>query len=160
MTWTYTPGWLSTSGTTGNMTRVRLIVGDTETTDQQLQDEEIYWILTITSTMTYAGAACADLLAAKYARQVNTENSALRVTAAERHKHYLALAKRLRDAGPGDIPGGEGFGTVLGGIDVGGASRADVEAIQDDSDNILPSFAVGQDDMPGTTQSNNPADWD
>lgn len=152
MTWTYTPGWLSVSGATGGMTRTRLLIGDTETTDQQLQDEEIYWVLTATTIGTYAAAACCDLLSAKYARQVNTENSALRVTAAARHLHYKDLAKRLRADGPGDIPGGEGFGTVLGGMDVGGAYESDNDAIRDDDNNVLPSFSVGQDDMPGTDQ--------
>lgn len=152
MTWTYTPGWLSVSGATGLMTQVRLLVGDTDTNDQQLQDEEIYWVLTAASFPTLAGAACCDLLAGKYARQVNTENSALRVSAADRHKHYAALAKTLRSYGPGTLPGGDGFGSILGGIDAGGTQAADNEALADDSNNVLPPFAVGQDDYPGTDQ--------
>ena len=150
--WTYTPGWLGVSGSTGLMTRTRLVIGDTDSNDQQLQDEEIYWVLTGASYPTLAGAACCDLLAAKYARQVNTENSALRVTAADRHKHYAALAKSLRVFGPGDLPGGEGFGAILGGVSVGGASVADNEAVADNDDNVLPPFRIGQDDYPGTDQ--------
>jgi hypothetical protein len=151
MTWTYTPGWLSSaSATTSNMIGVRRMVGDVDTRVQKVQDEEIYWILSQSESQTYAAAAVCDLLAAEYAFLCNTENSELRISAAARHKHFLALADRLRAQGPGAIPGGDGDGITLSEIYVGGAVVADVETLSDNDSYQEPPFAVGQDDFPGT----------
>lgn len=154
MTWTYTPGWLSqVSSTSVSMTQVRLLVGDTDTLDQQLQDEEIYFVLSVQGAVNYAAAECADLLASKYARQINTENSLLRASAAERHKHYVNMAKRLRSNGPGTLPGGENAGLPLGGVYAGGTSKSANDALLDNSDNIAADVAVGQDDYPENSEA-------
>jgi hypothetical protein len=130
------------------MTQVRLLVGDTMSTDQQLQDEEIYFILGYQTTTNYAAADCADLISAKYARQINTENSLLRVSAAARHKHYADLAVRLRKNGPGVVPGGENAGLLLGEVYAGGTSHLANEALIDDADNVVSDVAKGLDDYP------------
>ena len=142
------------------MTPVRLLVGDTDDRDQQLQDEEIYFVLTQQETVNYAAAECADLLASKYARQINTENSLLRATAADRHKHYVAMAKRLRSNGPGTLPGGENAGMPLGGAYAGGTSKIANDLLLDNTDNIAADVAVGQDDYPeNTSDIENPDDY-
>ena len=45
MAWTYDATLLSISTSVGRRYSVRLIIGDTDTTDQQLQDEEIDFFL-------------------------------------------------------------------------------------------------------------------
>lgn len=150
MTWTYSTSFLSAvSSITANLMRVRLLVGDTDTSRQQLQDEEIYWPLSSIEGLNYAAATVAEILASKYAFQVNTENSELRISAAARHKQYMALADRLRAGGPGSLPGIDG-GVPLGAVYVGGAVQADVDALSDNDSYREPSFAVGMDDLPGT----------
>lgn len=144
MTWTYSAAALSTS----DLYKVRLIIGDTDTNRQQLQDEEINFVLTEQTVVTYAAAACCDLLAAKYSFLVNTENSELRVSAAARHKHYLDLAERLRAGGGGDVPGGDGGGLPVVGFYAGGALQSEKDDLIDDTDVVPPSFALGQDDNP------------
>lgn len=144
MTWTYSAASLSSS----DLYKVRLIIGDADTNRQQLQDEEINYVLTVEAVVTYAAAACCDILAAKYAFQVNTENSELRVSAAARHKHYLELADRLRATGGGDIPGGEGGGLPVVGMYAGGTLKSEKETLIDDTDIVAPAFALGQDDNP------------
>lgn len=148
MTWTYIPQLLTSAATVSSLMKVRLIVGDTDTTRQQLQDEEIYFVLSAQPVVNYAAADCADLLSAKYAFQVNTENSLLRISAAARHKHYSDLAKRLRAAGPGSTPGGEGAGSLLATGYAGGISEMANENLRDNDDNVLPPASVGQDDFP------------
>ena len=160
MTWTYTPGWLSVTGSTGQMTRVRLMIGDTDTTRQLVTDEEIYWSVDEAGSSTYAAAAMCDVLAAKFAHQVNTQNSELRVSAAARHKHYLSLADRLRRLGPGEVPGGEGAGVPLGTMYVGGAKVSEKQALDDNSDLVPPQFSVGMDDYPDNSVANRTADSD
>jgi hypothetical protein len=148
MTWSYLPQLLTSTTAAGGLMKVRLLIGDTEVTRQQLQDEEIYYILSAESVITYAAASACDVLAAKYAFLVNTDNSALRVSAAARHKHYITLADRLRSMGPGDIPGGAGAGVVLSEVYVGGASHEQANNILNDSNNKTIPFSVGQDDFP------------
>lgn len=146
MTWTYVPQLLTSTATTGTLMRTRLLVGDTITTDQLLQDEEIYFVLSEQPYPNYAAADCADMIAARFARQVNTENSLLKVWASERHKHYVKLAERLRSNGPGVLPGGENAGAILADGYAGGISVAANEALEDNADNVLPPIKVGQDD--------------
>lgn len=157
MTWSYVPQLLTSTATSGALMRTRLLVGDTLTTDQLLQDEEIYFVLSVQPYPNYAAADCADMIAARFARQVNTENSLLRVSAAARHKHYVDLAKRLRSAGPGSVPGGESAGLILAEGYAGGISEIANENLRDGADNVLPPAAVGQDDYP--VNADDPADY-
>lgn len=149
MTWTYLPQLLQEPTPDGQMMRVRFLIGDTDAEDHQLHDEEILFINTHQPVTTYAAAAAADTLAAKYARQVNTNNSDLRVSAAARHKHYQELADRLRSMGAGEVPGGEGAGEILAEVYVGGASKTASDSILGDSGLNKSPFAVGQDDLLG-----------
>jgi len=135
------------------VTRVRLLIGDTDTARQQLQDEEIAYVLYQQPVVNYAGADCADILAAKYAFQVSTVNGALRITASQRQEQYAALAKRLRANGPGDTAGGVNGGAILAEAYVGGLSKGENEEYREDSDNVLPSISVGQDDFPETPET-------
>lgn len=143
MTWTYNASALGTS----DRYKVRLLIGDTDSNRQQLQDEEIDWVLSEQSTVTYAAAACCDLLASKYAFLVNTENSELRVSAAARHKHYMDLAKRLRE-NPGNLPGGDGSGIVIGTPYAGGVFRSEKQDLDQNTSLVDSTFSIGQDDNP------------
>lgn len=142
MTFIYNTAGLATS----QKDRVRLLIGDTDDTRQQLQDEEISYVLTQQPSTTLAAASCCDLLAAKYSFLVNTENGSLRVSAAARHKHYLALADRLRAGGAGEMPGDSTVHDAR--IYVGGTSQATKDTITDDSDAVIAPFRIGQDDHP------------
>jgi hypothetical protein len=143
MTWTYNAASLSLS----DLYKVRFLIGDTDSARQQLQDEEIDWVLSEQSIVTYAAAACAENLAAKYAFLVNTENSELRVSAAARHKHYLELAERLRKHA-GDLPGGDGSNVVLATAYAGGVYQSEKDALDDNADLVGSTFSIGQDDHP------------
>lgn len=142
MAWTYNAAALATSA----RDRVRFFIGDVDSTRQQLQDEEIDYILTQEPYTTSAAAVCCDALAAKYAFLVNTENSELRVSAAARHKHYMDLAKRLRAGGAADVPGDPDV--VLAGAYAGGTSVSSKQALDANLDNVEPQFRLGMDDNP------------
>lgn len=151
MTFSYSPGFLTASGTTASLYKCRLMTGDTDTTRQQLQDEEYFYFINYQSSPTLAAAAACDALAAKYSFQCNTENASLRISAAARMKHYMDLADRLRAGGAGDIPGDPNI--IEATMYVGGASVAAKDSIFGDSDVVQPAFRVGQDDMPGVTSA-------
>lgn len=66
MTWTY-----NGDPSSSDMDMVRFIIGDTDTTDQLVTDEEIQALLTIQSNVYRVSAKIARSLAAKYARYVS-----------------------------------------------------------------------------------------
>lgn len=152
MTWSYDIANLSAvSSSTLPLTKVRLLIGDTTQTLQLMSDEEIEHVIGTRTSLNYVAADLCDLLAAKFAVQVNTDNSELRVSAAARHKHYMALADRYRRNGPGDLPGGEADGGMVAEGYAGGTSKVANQALADNTDNVLPPAGVGQDDYPGNS---------
>lgn len=140
MSWTYNPA-LAT-----DRDRVRFLIGDTDTNDQQLQDEELTWVLTQRSDVYLAAADACRALQAKYARKVDTTNLSLSVSASQRAEAYAALAEQL-ESKAGSLAGAEMF--------VGGISVAGKEALDADSGAVQPNFRMGQDDEPGANA--NPA---
>lgn len=140
MTWSYN------TALTAPKDQVRLLIGDTDTSDQLLQDEEIAFVLANESSVSLASAVCCELLAAKFARQVNTQNGALRVSAQKRHDNFLKIADRLRRGGAGTLPGDSL--NILATPFAGGLSKSGLDSLAADDDLVQPSFYVGQDDYP------------
>lgn len=136
MTWSYN------TALTASKDQVRLLIGDTDTTDQQLQDEEIAYLLTQSPNVYRCAAQACDTLAAKYARQINVALGgpiqSARADAAERSQHYTTLAASLRaqatrrSAGPY----------------AGGISQADKETRESDTDRVGPAFGKKLQDYP------------
>jgi len=122
MTWTYT-------GPVDDTGKVRLAIGDTDSTDKQLYDEEIAYQLTLGSVQS-AAASCARLIAAKYARQMNKAVGPFRIEAAARYDHYMGLAAELESQ----------MATAGVAAFAGGISIADKAAREDDSDRVPPAF--------------------
>ena len=147
MVWSYNTANLASS----DLYKVRLMVGDTDSTRQQFQDEEISYALTVETSPTLAAAAVCDLLAAKYSFLVNTENGSLRVSAAARWTHYRDLADRLRKGGAGNMPGDAKV--INATMYVGGSSKDAKQAIYDDNDAEVGPFRMAADDHPDNTQS-------
>ena len=70
MAWSYDPTDLDTTTASGRLNTVRLLVGDTETLDQQTQNEEIVFSLSENGNNTYYSAAwIARAIASKYSRK-------------------------------------------------------------------------------------------
>jgi hypothetical protein len=73
MSWSYDPTNLDTATVAGRLNTVRLLVGDTDTTDQQVQDEEIVFALTETNNNIYAASSwVARTIASQYSRWLKT----------------------------------------------------------------------------------------
>jgi len=133
MAWTY-----GADPANSDRDAVRLAIGDTDTTDQQLQDSEIEYYLGLFGTtgsgrVLPAAARACDGLAAKYARQVDTTNQGLSVGAADRYKHYQSLAESLRREG-----------LTVAEVFSGGNTWADKDALDEDSNLVQPSFRTRQ----------------
>jgi hypothetical protein len=127
---------------------VRLLIGDTDSADQLLQDSEVDYFLGLFGTsgsarVRPAAIRSCDAIAAKFARQVDTTNQGLSVGASKRMEHYQALASELRAQ-----QGTEA--TVF----LGGSSYSEAQTLDQNSDLIPPAFRRGQDDY------NRPEDYD
>lgn len=138
MAWTYA-GAPGTSTATERRDAVRYLVGDTDTTDQQLQDAEIAFCLSQTSDDVYLAASiAASTLSAKYGRLVDTilDNSNVRASYSQRQKSYAELSRQLERKATR-------YGSKSLGIpDAGGISVSEVNNARSDADRVDPMFSV------------------
>ena len=132
---------------------VRLLIGDTRSDDPILTDSEIETVLGLQPIITYAAAACADIIAARFARDVDMAIGETKISLSQKMKAYQKLAERLRESA-GDLPGGDGTGVPTTTIFVGGLSKSKRDdLLHDDSNRISPNFSLGMDDNPGTVNT-------
>ena len=134
MAWSYDPTDLDTTTASGRLNTVRLLVGDTETLDQQAQNEEILFALTENGNGTYKAAAwIARTIASKYSRKVNTSlDGALKADYSDLAKQYKVLADDLEYQG-------KTSGAVIG-VLAGGITKSGVEAVRANTNRIEGSF--------------------
>lgn len=135
MSWTY-----STTLATGK-DQIRLLIGDTDTTDQQLQDEEIAFILSDEGNLYRAAASCAMTIAGKYARRVDyaMNRGEVQETLSQLQTQYTQLAKDLRRRASRDIA-----------AYVGGQSISEKAIDSTNSDLVQPIFTKSGMTEPGT----------
>lgn len=91
MAWNYNPAQLAAS----ELYQVRFLIGDTDTNDQQLQDEEITFLLTQCGSVNGAAVACCENLSAKYANLTDHSLGPYSVKASQKSKQFMDLAKRI-----------------------------------------------------------------
>lgn len=141
MTWTYS------TALTLDRDKVRIRVGDTNTNDQLLSDEEIAALLTaFSSDITLTVIGCIRIIIAKLARDYDRSNLGMSAQRSQKVQHYKDLLAEYMGSGP------EGLGTKAE-MFVGGLSKADEESFDDDSDYKGPDLRRGMDDKPSQ-------DWD
>ena len=117
---------------------VRHLVGDTDTTDQQVTDEEIAWAVGAYATTYLAASATARAIAARYARKADKSVGDLSLSYSQLQRHYAELAADL-DA-KGNVSAGMPY--------AGGIGIADRDAQEADDDRVQPAFKIGVHDNP------------
>lgn len=85
----------------GNRDKVRFLIGDTDSTDFHLSDEEIAYLLSTWNTNVYdAAIAAAELIAGQYAHKTNYSRSVGDLSISESYgssaTEFRSLADRLR----------------------------------------------------------------
>ena len=130
MAWTY-------GGDPSNSTReaVRFWCGDTDTNDQLLTDAEVDYILTLESKVIQAAATACEMIASEFARQADTKNGALSVSASQRAKAYERRASLLRSKVNREVE------VFAGGLTISGK-----DSLEESTTAVQPGFKVGQDD--------------
>lgn len=135
MAWSYDERNLNTSDALGRLNATRFLIGDTNESDQQVQDEEVAFALAQANDNTYrAGAFLCRNIAAKYSRSVDLDISgALKESGSQLQAHYLELAETLEYQA-------KKVGASLG-IKAGGISKATMETVRDNTDRVKPAFS-------------------
>ena len=138
MTWTYS------DPSANDKDAVRFLVGDTDTNDQLVSDEEIAFFLDEFPSSTYhAAAEVAETIAAQFAREVSHSGDGLSYSAEQLQSNYAELAERLRAQAKRRYRSGAG-------PYVGGISWREREMADADQDKIPSSFRSHMHDHPGT----------
>jgi len=134
MAWSYDPTDLNTTTAAGRLNVVRLLTGDTNTEDQQVQDEEVTFALAENgNNVYYSGAWTARAIASKYSRQVTTEISgALKAQYSDLAKQYKTLADDLEYQGK---TSGAAVGVLAGGI-----TKSGIELVRANTNRVEGSF--------------------
>jgi hypothetical protein len=134
LSWSYDPTDLDTTTSSGRLNTVRLLLGDTDTNDQQVQNEEVTFALAQTNDSVYFAAAwLARTVAAQYARKVNTQlDGALSADYSDLQKQYINLAEALEYQG-------KKSGAVLG-VVAGGITKSGINTVRDNTNRVEGSF--------------------
>lgn len=150
MTWSYDIGLATAKD------QIRLLIGDTDTTDPQLQDEEIVFIAAQEAGVYRGAAQCAFNIAAKYTRQVTRSFGGRSDQLSQLASQYRTLAKELmaKSAMRRITPY------------AGGQSIAEKDAQAQNTDIVQPIFSKNTGKNPSTQSAedfgdypNAPSDW-
>lgn len=137
MSWSYIPGETDRDW-------IRFVIGDTDSTDELLQDEEIDAAITNEGNKYAAAAMCAEAIGGKFSRQSNKTVGPLSISASERSAQYFALAERLRRS----------IGRRVAAW-AGGISESEMRDAEKDTDRVEPSFERGMHDSDETVPTDN-----
>lgn len=133
--------------TAGSTDELRLLVGDTDLTDEQMSDAEYQYVITNFGSGQLGAAQAARMLAAKYARLRDVSVGDVSESASQMFDHYEALAAKLEQKSASlALP-------TMGGVDV-----TAVEAASADASQVQPAFKRDQFDNPRGVASNDPFD--
>lgn len=143
MAWTYDETNLVTTTAAGRLNVVRLLIGDTDTNDQLIKNEEVTFALAQANDNVYFAASwSARTISAQFARRVTTKmDGALSANYSDLAKQYKALSDDLREQG-------QKYSMTSASLKAGGISNAAVDAAQALTDRPSASFSKGQFDNP------------
>ncbi len=130
MPWSYDPSQLATSA----LYQVRAEVQDTDPRDQQLQDEEIMYAISVERNLWSAAARCAEMIGRRLIRRADVRlGRSMQIAYTRAAQQYLDMAKALRCKALGTTP-----------PFVGGMSVTDKNAYNQDTDLLAPLFTKTQ----------------
>jgi hypothetical protein len=134
MSWSYDPTDLNTTTASGRLNTVRFLVGDTDSADQKLQNEEVEFSLEQAGgDVNGAASYVARTLASKYASKVTIElDGQLTAHYSDMYEHYKSLADKL------DYQAKK-FGAQIG-VLAGGINKTTIGAVRSNTNRVKPAF--------------------
>lgn len=137
MAWTYN------DALTTDKDKVRIRIGDIESTDPVLSDGEITYALSVASNDLNQAAICAcEFAIAKYSKQPDVRFGPSSVSGSQRSAQYRALLGELKRR---SISSGSALPYA------GGISVSDKQTQEANTDRVQPAFARAQFAYPGDT---------
>ena len=130
MSWSYTADPLNNS-----VDELRLLIGDTNSSDPQLQDEEIGYFLAKYASVNQATIAAVTNLIAKYSRLSDETTAELSIKWSQKAQAYRRLKDDLSDPVNAASSAPVSFG--------GGISNTDIDTRRSNSDRFDETFKVG-----------------
>jgi len=125
-----------------DLTRVRRMIGDTNSSDQLLDDSDLQDYLDDFGNIFAAAAAACDDLAAMMAREVDQSITGMSLKSGDMFTHYEKLAVNLRKRALR-----AGYVTVK----AGGIKKADADANRQDDTIVQPIFRRDLHNIPVST---------
>lgn len=114
--------------------RLRFLVGDTDTSNEQATDNDYLWAYDQAGESIYIAAAImCDALAASNASSSMTKIEGLEVRGGDQTNHYIGMARRFRKIAK---QSGDGVGIPR----AGGISVAAMDTVRANEDRVPPSF--------------------
>lgn len=140
MVWTYDDRLPSTRD------KLRLLIGDTDVNDQQMQDAGVDYLLAEESSIYAAAAAACRAIAALYSRRVDFSNSSLSLAASQRVAHYTGMAAKYEARARAGSSGGNIGSPIVGGvsIDAIAEAKADTDLVQPRFRHDMQDFAEAE----------------
>ena len=128
MSWTY-----SGDPSDSTLDEVRFLIGDTNSTDQQLSNEEILYLITTYTTALMAAYHAALQLSARYTSKWESKSvDGLSISFGDRAKKYARLAQDLLDRAALIDAATAPY--------AGGISIDDRDSVEEDTDRVAPAF--------------------
>jgi len=130
MSWTFDSTSLSTS-----LSQVRLLIGDTNTNDQLLTDEEVNFFYSERSDIRLAAIECCSAIIGKLSRDIDRSNLGQSATRSQKIQHYKDLMERLRRET-----------SAVAEVFIGGVSVSNRDNLDSEDDFIKPAFSRDRND--------------
>lgn len=127
MTWTYTNDPQNIT-----LDSIRVEIYDIDEDNQLLSDEVINYTYSDEGSILGAAARCCEILAAKFANQVDKKLGPLSVSLSDKAKMYSSRAEELRNRA-----------SIEGTPYAGGISDDKDDDFDDDDDLVQPDFDIG-----------------
>lgn len=118
-----------TYNVSNNIGKVRLLIGDTNSGDVLLEDEEINTFLTEYGNVKIAASHAAMAISAKFSRDADKQIGSLRISLSIRAENYKNLSKEIK----------QNTSSILTAY-VGGISKSDNADNKGNVDRVSPSF--------------------
>ena len=134
MTFSYSVDQINSGAAKSPIYQVRLLIGDTLSTDPQMQDEEIAYHLTSRATVYGAAAECCRTLATKFGRSVDIGAGDTKINYSQLAKAYSTKVAEFESMA---ASGGAGAPYA------GGISIRDKENQESNTDRVPPNFGIG-----------------
>lgn len=133
--------WSYSASSTSTLNKLRRRIGDTNTNEQLLDDDELNEFLAeFNSDIYLAGASACWAIVAKLAREVDHSSQGNSASRNQKVQAYKDLAKELR-----------AYALASGcTMSVGGVSVSEEITIESDTDFKQPRIKTGGDDYPGS----------